>query len=423
MKVTTLQISKYYFILLLMLGLTPYMNRYYLNILTVLTVIWFMTIIPYLKNINRVEFIIIIYLLYIIGLRLLGYSTASIGNYAGEIIAIVLLLSQRFFQQFNVQESKRIGKIGLVICFLNAVDNLYIYWRYPDIENLTSYTTRLIDTYGNINVYLTMDALSMTFILLTFLILWNIKKQINKKELVLSIIFIYLSFFCLMRATAIIILIIGCVILFIYKFSKNFNNKSKMLLMMVVLGIFIAFLVNWKMLLQTIAGFISSERIQQRIYNLADLFSYTMKTSGSGNSFVLRLQMFIMDIQYWCTDFQTFVFGNGFHRETAATDSVIAFARLNKYSGHTTVGDTLSCYGLLGLGYIICIFIQFYRMWRWRCAGKEQTFICTTFIVVFILSCIANVVYTPSFLFTVLAVLPMYIRGFLKERYLGDEIE
>lgn len=399
---------------LIALAMSPYINRYYLSSIAIFAAAWLIISLPLISRcVNRRIRFAWLFLLYILILRLIGYSSVALGNYSSDVVTVVIMSAMIYICNFcDVNDIRNIGHIGIGIIAVNTIDNIYIYLRYPGIDEYTPFIERLTLNYGRINVFGTQYALVLVFLLLALIITFNLMHKKTKMiTLSVMIMCIYIIFFGVARATAIITLLTALFCLIVYRSLEKMERGSRYLIVYSVIIVVLLLLIFWQPFFQTLASIMPNERISTRFKNLSELFRYKLSDDMSGNSLLMRMNMLVLDLKYWLTNIKTFIIGNGYHRENART--VIEFTIINKSSGHTTVGDTLARYGMVGgifLYYFIRQLTQVYKF-AFSNFGKRGKILEIVFVNLILVNSVANTFFETQVITALMLIIPCYVYG------------
>lgn len=408
---------------LMALAMSPYMNRYFLSAIAVFAAVWLIAIFPLIfRHVNKRLLVAWLFLFYVLFLRMIGYSSVAIGNYSSDIITVVVMSAMIYVSVFcDINEIRRIGFVGIGIIAFNVIDNVYIYFKYPGIDNYTPYIEKLTSYYGRINVFGTQYALVLVFSLLALIITISMVQK-KTKMILFMIMCIYIVFFGVARAAAIISLFIALCCFLGYRTIEKMDGGSKYLILCFAFIGFLLLLIFWQSFFKILADIMPNQRISIRLENLSALFTYKLSDDASGNSLLLRINMFILDIRYWLTDIKTFLIGNGYHRSDA-NNSVIQFTIINKSSGHTSIGDTLARYGLIGSIFIYTFVGHVLQVYKFAFAyfGKKAKFLKIVFVGIILVNSIANTIFESQVMTALLLIIPCYIYSMSVPKVRGTE--
>lgn len=324
----------------------PYCTNHYFMTIFVFSALTFITIFIRIilngKTDGReggIYFAIIIWLLLIIGSRIIGISTAEWGNYAKRFMYFSPIFCFTFYM--SKKEYKFISIVFtslLIISVGNAVYNLYMESQYSGLlQNSKPYLFRnysFIDTIGTTNMF---------FVFLSFFVaILNSRDYLSRKRrafshliLALFAILIYLSG----RTTSFIALI---VFLYISLLLVKENLPQNRVLFYGILTGIVILLVYFN--LGSIARIIPNERISVRLQAIAG--------DDQGN-YLLRLQLIGNSISTWTSSIKTFLFGAGLN---LSGDFITDIA-----GQHSSLFDGLAYYGLFGVVFVGFIFISYYK--------------------------------------------------------------
>lgn len=400
-------------VLLLLMAITPICDRYFKSLIVVLAILWFLQIFPSIfRHISKNTLIFSFFVVYIFLLKFIKFSTASIGNYIGITVFVICIMAFDYVQIQDEKMIKFIANAGMIIVFFNIISNIYATLKYPDIQEYVTNSQYFIEEYGYVNVFNTLDTYLLIFIVLSILIGIHFRRNLEYKRICMVIFCSYIIIFDLRRTTG--ILLFSAIVLFLIgrKLQDKINKRSRLIIIIGVFVLGIVFLLFWKNVWLFIAAHISEENIQKRLESLSKLFEFSMlNTNFSGDSFLQRMHMFFLDIQYWLMNFRTFICGNGYHREQIAGATTIFNAIQNKSCGHSTIGDMLAQYGIIGGIFLIMVFVHIKRIYAWALEDvKDYKYDIIMFIIVCIIVFWTNEIINPNIAVILFLVTPCYLR-------------
>lgn len=412
MKIRSSQMSLFVLIVLMAVAITPLCERYYKGMIGSVAMVWFFSYFIYTcRCLSKDSFIYLLFLTYIFGLKFIGFSTASIGNYIGIMVTVVTMVSYDYIVMQEKESIKITAIVGMLIIFINIASSIYSTFKYPEIQDYVTNSQYFIDTYGMTNVFSTLDAVVLLFAVIVIVIGYQCFGNIRIEKTLMILLCIYVIFFQLKRTTAILILFFSILVLLLMSIQKKLDKKSKQIISLLICLIAIILLLSWNSFWNYIAQFVSDKNIRIRLQSLAEIFSFSMEnTNFSGNSLLQRMHMFFLDIQYWLSGLKTFIFGNGYHRDLYGATS-IDNAIINKSSGHTSFGDILAQYGIFGAVFLIVFFRHVKKLYGWALAGcaEKDKYLKFLSVVILLLS-ITNEFFSPEIAVTILVLFPCYLK-------------
>lgn len=304
----------------------------------------------YKKNISLI-FIIGYWQMWEIGYRVLGISSAKLGNYLmsllsyGTIIMMLYILSS-----YSKREKKFIGWFTFVILLFNIIDNIVLAIKYPGAQEDVNYPWGAV--YLNMNVAQTsFYAVTMIFVGCATILALNTNS--SKKRLIGSIsalVGLYFLFTISPRATTCLIESLMLFLIFISHINKNKKLPTFATIMFMIVFLFISL----KQMLTLAINMIGSQRLVERLVALRDILGNSSVVSSNTGSLGERLFYIKLSIDTFTSNIGTFIFGIGNHKDLNS----IAIG-IGQHSG---IIDTTAKYGIVGILFLVIILYKTYKV-------------------------------------------------------------
>ncbi len=356
----------YYITLIIALFLsTPYLSRNCTQIMLLLVFGWSISVIAlfFIKGIRikqiRLSILLIIWISIIIFYRVIGKSSASLGNYYEVILFyfsfFVMLIADSYFSQLL---KKRLAICIIIFISLNLVHNIYLNSLYPYASTviMTPDGASLLSTNVGSTSFSTMIYI---FIGIMLILYFNIKSFTFKIfSLVTVILACYLILFQHARATSTILtmLLLGGLLIdrLLIKFHKNEKFIMKIGLLFILCICLIPFL-------NIIIDKIDNERLASRIEWFRNLLTGNLSIGIiDQNSLSTRLYLIQATIKTFFTSTSNFLFGVGYNlTETKSIQQMLAITGVGY---HSELIDVLGTYGIIGGYFLYSILYQYWKM-------------------------------------------------------------
>lgn len=373
-----LRINKCIFIAYIITAFTPIAGNTYIQF--GLMVLWILTALMIRPKLQRdYKLVILIWLMYAVGLKIIGYSTASIGNYGIQMMFFFPLFVYEFYKrEVPTDDLRKLMYFGLFVLTINMLYNLIFLILNPGANIELNFS----DTYAGMN----LGNSEFTFVVMLMLIIF-LYYSINGKPTLLPIVIIGIIYLVVSSKTTsfLLFVVIGsCVV--IDRFTKNINKTQKVILLSIVV---ILALFLYRFGLTVLTSFIKNEYLLARINALI--------AGDSTSTYLSRIELAKLS-------FNTFLknpfIGIGFVKADFAKVSYISTG----VGHHSEFIDHLARYGLVGAVFYICIFGQFIKKTIQNAASLEGAKVAKYVIIGFFASSVLN-----NSIFTISGVMLFFI--------------
>ena len=337
--------------------------------------------------------------------RLLGFSSASWGNYGRFLTILIAYWAGLYAWIFmHPSERRRVFVVVFLAFAVNLVDQIRLNWLNPGMKG---YYARL-GLYGELNLGATYFICGMmVFSLFLLADLVNGRPNNPRWKLVLHGSLVALTAFYFLAyaqsATNTLCFAFAGVLFWV---CGNLQSGDKRLFLRVlgaacVLSLLVAIapmVLSWGMeVLAPVAG----NKFLARLQTIQHLTENQIDTNDL--RILARGRLIVMDVDNWLSSFSSFFMGTGYH----FTNSLGMWERaeLSGAGDHSGYMDILPRYGLLGFVAIITMTVS---LWKYflngsdnRCAVKLKIFLVTL-----IFYNVANKLFHPNVIFTIMFLLP-----------------
>lgn len=358
---------------------------------------------------NRLFFWITLLFLIEIFYRVIGLSTAAIGNYAIRFIAYVSVWVGIYISTRRPKDvySSIVKFVFLVITF-NIIDNLRIYQLYPELLGTGLFTnTNYVSGINASNLGTTSFFYMIMFVAISLFFYLRINKKI-KYRMIQWFLFVGISVFILTASGSgtIIVSFISCIALSVI--CGKYNNKDQAILIIIISIILLAVLIIFS---STIIGFIIKligpmigEKATTRLGVIQHMLEGTY--TSTDKAYLARLEFIRFDFRNWFSSIKSFCFGNGYH--TYSGISMVDALTTTGDGGHSGFVDLLPRYGLLGFFIIISLIKHGYRYLSNISDDKKVNYYLILFITV-ILNNVFNNIMSSGPLFVLFTFFPIIL--------------
>lgn len=392
-------------------AITPLVNRRFYFAIPI-CFLWLLSCIPLLSRRsewNRLNLYVVLsiafWVFWELACRILGISTASIGNYAVRLCFWFSAIITIFY--LNNKDFKHLKNLGLwatIVTVFNAIDNIRLYHKYP---HLVSGEITQIDQSGidlKNNIAFTSFSIVSVILALIFLSMYLKTKNSNIKVLLLiSFSILFILNMVMSRGASTIILVLGILIFLLSNILEKFNVRSRYVLSV---GIAILLLLGY-LYINTNVNFVVSHIPNQRIaVRIKD-----MLTHNQSSSFMSRIICLKISWKTFSSNIHNFVFGIGYHtipvwtRENAAAVGI---------GFHTSIVDLLAKYGIIGAIAVSNILFSYYRVCKQYICADFIVHVNILIILLVIYNLLANSI-TVDMGVIIFIVLPVYSRLLRKD--------
>lgn len=348
----------------------------------------------YFRNSNLIIYIFL-YITLIYGYRFIYISDAPWGNYMNEIFFFSLIILALNIEEWkNNKYAKIIWWLMVIILAANIADNIRLSILYPSINTARIY---LDETFlksinaGGSRFYTFSFLVSIVFF---FTYLNCYKKWTKNIMLCLTILGgIYIVGFCY-KASVVVFFLLSLFLLYYAKIAVKTHIFIFTLITSVVLVFFIISVYQDE-IIKFIIAYSPNERITIRFITMID----SNNIEANEATITGRTNLYMLSVQTWLTDTQTFLLGIGDHRATFGV-------RATGIGQHSELLDSLARYGLLGAFLLINIFKNAYQFVLTFFPPKYRLQLFTIFVIV--IACgFTKALFYPSASFAIFILLPL----------------
>lgn len=322
----------------------------------------------------------LLYLTIGLAYRLIGFSSASWGNYGKFVIIFIAYWAA--FLLWNGATSKE-RKFVFIVSFatncFNIMDQFRLNWTIPNINGVFLAS----GVYGQINFGQTQFIFSIV-VFAAFLIadLINNRPHNPVWKLALYIFVVAVSsvyFIAYGQAATDTLCFIAVTLLFLVCGNKTPDSRQLpvrligIALLLLAVVSFSSSILAW--LLEGLSS-VAGPKILDRLQTMQHVS--TGATTAEDWTILSRLQLLSMDIESWASSLLSFFFGHGFHFDN--TLGVLDRAELTGAGNHSGFIDTLPRYGLFGF---VALMIMTVNLWKYflrgckaECVLKINVFLC-----------------------------------------------
>lgn len=348
----------------------------------------------YFRNSHLIIYIFL-YITLIYGYRFFYISDAPWGNYMNELFFFSLIILA-----LNIEGWKK-NKYAIIIWWLiviilaaNIADNIRLSILYPQINTSRIYLDEAF--LNSINAggsrFYTFSFLAS---IVSFFLFQNCEKKWTKYIMLGVTILggIYIIGFCY-KASVIVFFVLSLFLLNYAKIAVKTHIFIFTLITSVVLAFFIISVYQDE-IINFIIAYSPNERITVRLITMID----SNNIEANEGTITGRTNLYMLSVQTWLSDMQSFLFGIGDHRATFN-------ARATGISQHSELLDSLARYGLLGAFILINIFKYAYQLVLEFFPPKYRLQLFTIFVIV--IACgFTKVLFFPSAGFVIFIILPL----------------
>lgn len=363
------RISFYIIMLLSIFISSPYLYRNYNKIIILILMI--LICVGILVRIStgiklkyvKLNILVLWWCFWIIFLKIIGFSTASLGNYIGQIIFFGMFTIMSFVDTyFDRVRKDKLFKFITTIIVVNLIHNIILNTQNEYLSTIifTSEGAELLNT--NLGAT-TFSAMILIFCGIMFALFFQQKNNFNKFVLVIIVLLCGdLIINKQSRATGTILLVV--MMLFIF-FEQKLNLNEGYRRVLFYLFLLIVMSVVLIPVLEFISSHISNDRINERLMSLITFLKNEGTVSISGqDSFATRLFLIKSSLTTFVSSFKNIILGEGYNIATYST--------MNDMISHTGIGyhseliDILGVYGLIGGITIFMILKEYFKVLKYK---------------------------------------------------------
>lgn len=339
-------------------ALTPELLRLTLPKVIVL-ILMFLWVINYFhrlnKLINRREKKLLlsgfIWCVWIVMLKVLGYSTATWGQHINIIFFYFLIFVMVYINRcYTLKLKKKLGYFISIVMNINILSNVIICTIKPALKEALGY--QLIGT----NVGDTMFLFNiMLFSGICFFCLMNEKRPKKRLYWFFSLILAnYCLLFVLVRTTIFLLSILMFSFIIFNRFTKKSNVVLRALYYFVFFCIILIVYINIKSILEMLMSFSNTMGIESVNSKIDILYQYINKEEISNTSFAVRIKLYELSIDTFKQNIQTILFGIGYHSGNTVDEMFN-----NGIGQHSQLIDMLPKYGIIGFYMFISVLSKY----------------------------------------------------------------
>lgn len=292
---------------------------------------------------KKLVFWILIFSLFIIFYKLIGYSTASWGNYYMQISCLMSIFLIVLMNDYCTRKQRLFILLSSVI--------FIIYLIYQDIQ----LGVRVSDIYNQeelLHVNAASTVFNSTVLILGCIFLFLCFRQNIKMYKVIYIsLFIFISYYLIFfgERGSIVLTLFLMLFLFIYISA----GRSVLKLILIFFGGICCFLylLDSNSIFSFLLSISPSDRLSDRIIDLMQ----TTEKGLSENSFSGRFGLYIVSIESFLSSAKSILIGIGDHR----LEGIEGYYR-SGIGGHSEIIDSFARYGLVGVIILVLLMRKYY---------------------------------------------------------------
>ena len=338
------------------------------------------------KRVNRhqeAQFVLLVVLwaAYEFLLRLVGYSSAELGNYLMLWLYYCCILVMVMLDRATDRQKAQIGIICFFVILINIVDNLYLGIMYPGAQTLVnlSWGEQFLTTnVGGTSFYAT----AMFYCASCFLILLNSKRTLFRilasVAIIISICFLL---FISPRATAVILSVVMIFLILLLWISKH----SPVIGFILILGSFLMlfFLIP---ILEFLVAHIIDPRLSERFASIVGLLRG--QDNGGNDSLTTRLMYSLLSLKSWTADFWSFVVGVGNKMDVNVETTGIG--------QHSQIIDSIAKYGIIGQLFMVPMYWKTFLIVKGHFYNRSYYYEAIIIVLMFFLYSLMNNSFKPE---------------------------
>lgn len=341
-------------------SITPIISaNLHLYVLPAVFLLWFITAVFCGRFVNtRITVLAVVGLSICWLYKLLGISSAEIGNYFYVSIFYLMPICMMFIQRnYTVRQKQLLSLLIIIVFFTSIISNIILY---NNISNITqwSYTAaqkdnEIVKTFNLGDTDFTVASMVFAGVIT---ILTLLSRSIWRILLILILsTTLYYNFVCAGRASVVLLIVVMVLCLILVYINKGLYYKRVLLF---ILPLLLFLFVLGGPLFHFLGDLFDNERLSERMHALGVLFeggdTSSEETLGRGN-------LSLLSIKTWLRDPISFFIGIGDHRYEAG--SIEQVYRLG-IGGHAAFFDTLARYGFIGFSLWVGLFLSIFKYMR-----------------------------------------------------------
>jgi hypothetical protein len=338
----------------------------------------------------------IMLLLFVVLYKILGISSAELGNYC-TFISIIIIIWMMVYIKTNYSDDQKtfIFNFCNIIMEINVLINIFMFynlsrftrWSYVSASKMTEY----VKLYNLGSTSFTTAALLFTCINIVMFIVSSKKT----KHVICLISGAFYLIVCAGRATNLLLLLAFISLVLVY--SKEKTSRMAPLIILFVAIILLAFSDQ---VLTALANIMPSERIAVRL----NAISSFIQDEETNTSYMNRIEIIVLDFQTWLKSPMSFFFGIGDHRYLAGNLSDIYQIGI---SGHSDYFDFLAKYGILGFTLLNTLFVRLFLFVRQTSEySRKWASLACCVVLVFVLRSLVGGIFSLNIAYMTFIMLP-----------------
>lgn len=357
-------INKTIFYIYILVTLTPILSSSYLEF--ALATLWIVTALPLHPFIKKDwKLVILIWIIYAVILRVIGFSSASWGNYGIYILFYFPLFVFYFYRErLNECEKKRIMIFILIVALSNMLYNTIFLINNPGANLELNFS----DLYSGMNI----GNSGFTFIIMLVLIFCACYVLQGRKMFILPFV---IGLFYLVISSKTTSFLIFLIILYILSINIVLTKISRtQRIIIIIIGI-IALIFIYREGLDFLVHVIRNEYIVERINALIQ--------GDTGSTYLSRLELAKISLN---TFSKHPIFGIGYVK---ADFALISYTSTG-IGHHSEFIDHLGRYGIIGAVFYLLIWINYYKSIQKMNGSKDSIRIANMMFVAFLVTSFLN---------------------------------
>lgn len=367
-----LYVNAFLLLLTVVIAITPVLNRNLPKLIYIgIILLWYIEVFfsrrkPTYKAPN-LAIPLFIWFCWELLLKVVGFSTAEIGNYFLVMCFFDLVYKSSYIlQHYPARWRHLLLRIIQIIVLLNILDNIYLGHT---IENIHYYIYDAPDDYINLNVAQTeFYNMLVYYIGICAYLLRTDHKFIHRA---IDLIALSCSYYFMLsfeaRTTSLTLSILLLLAMFIFSIKKRATRIVVLSFVAIVFIVIIGSEFDWLVA-------VLPERVSLR-------FTALSKESLGSSDYTSRTVLLWNNINTMFSSLSSFIFGVGNHLGS-------------KYSSligqHSTITDYMAKYGCIGLAFIIFFFTRILKIFKAAVSNRNDSVLVYSFILIFITASILS---------------------------------
>jgi O-antigen ligase len=319
--------------------------------------------------IDKLSIMVVLWIIYVLTYRLIGYSTASFFVYAQIIFFwlayLIFVYSDKYIDN---TARKKIGAIGSVILLGNVIQNSIIMLIYPNASRQITKASIYYDKFRELNIGSTSFVFAACLLMFVFLgLTFKAKSKTRKSLYFLITIFLVYFQFQAARATSILLMILGVFLYLFLYYTKRINLIGKATIIVFSIPILLTIYFAIPDILVNLSEISSSTYLSNRLLGLANYINGTDDmgfVQGRFDVYLVSLKAFIHNP----------IFGIGEHDQFTQQISV---------GYHSEFLDIMGTYGIFGILFWVLFFWFYYKKIILRTKNKNDKIVLIVTAILF----------------------------------------